>query len=129
MKFSTKAEYGLKAMTNLAKDFPLQKSIKIISQEEKVSLKYLERLIGKLKKSDLVASSKGKNGGYSLIKNPVGITVGEIVEALEGPIAPMKCVGKYCALKKQCASSVVWSRLGEQIRQTLYSIKLSDLIK
>jgi DNA-binding IscR family transcriptional regulator len=53
--------------------------------------------------------------------------VGEIIEVLEGPIAPMGCEGKACALG--CSSSFVWLKVGTQIKKTLYAIKLSDLIK
>jgi len=126
MKFSTKAEYGLKAMVNLAEAFPVQKNLKSVSNEENISIKYLEQLFSKLKKADLIISSKGKSGGYTLSRKPTQIKVGEVVEILEGPIAPMGCAGKACALK--CVSSVVWVKLGEQIKKTLYKIKLSDLI-
>jgi Rrf2 family protein len=126
MKFSTKAEYGLKAMVNLAESFPVQKNLKSVSQEENISIKYLEQLFSKLKKANLIISSKGKSGGYTLAKKPTLIKVGEIVEILEGLIAPMGCEGKSCSLK--CASSIVWVKLGEQIKKTLYKIKLSDLI-
>ncbi|HEX7586310.1 MAG TPA: Rrf2 family transcriptional regulator [Patescibacteria group bacterium] len=129
MKFSTRAEYGLKAMANLAKDFPAQKTVKDISKEENISVKYLERLIGELRKKNLVTSQRGKNGGYVLGKNPKNIRVGEIVEILDGPISPMKCVGKFCALEHRCSSSFVWTKVGAQIKKTLYSIKLSELIK
>jgi Rrf2 family protein len=128
MKFSTRAEYGLKAMANLAKDFPRQKVLRQISKEEKISVKYLERLIGELRKENLVQSQKGKNGGYTLNKNPKNIKVGEIVEVLDGPISPMGCVGKICALEHQCSSSFVWIKVGAQIKKTLYAIKLSELI-
>jgi len=129
MKFSTRAEYGLKAMANLAKDFPAQKTVKDISREEKISAKYLERLMGELRNRKLVKSHKGKSGGYVLARKPSAIRVGEIVEVLDGPIAPMKCVGKFCALKRECSSNFVWMKVGEQIKKTLYDIKLSDLIK
>jgi Rrf2 family protein len=128
MKFSTRAEYGLKAMANLAGCFPEQKALKIISGEENISAKYLERLVGELRKKNLVKSQKGKSGGYVLSRNPKNIRVGEIVEILDGPIAPMKCVGKFCALEHQCSSSFVWNKVGKQIEKTLYAIKLSDLI-
>jgi len=128
MKFSTKAEYGLRAMTSLAFDFPEKKSIGDIAKLENISIKYLERLMNELRKSELIKSYKGKKGGYVLSRNPKKIKVGEIVEALEGLISPMDCESKKCK-SKQCFSRVVWVELGRQIRKTLYSIKLSDLIK
>jgi Rrf2 family transcriptional regulator, iron-sulfur cluster assembly transcription factor len=128
MKFSTRAEYGLKAMTNLAKSFPERKSLLLISREEGISIKYLEQLFAELKKHQLVKSYKGKTGGYALRENPKKITAGEIIETLEGSISPMKCAGASCALEHGCSSSLVWAKLGLQIRKTLYGIKLSELI-
>lgn len=127
MKFSTKAEYGLKAIVNLAQAYPRQKSIKTLSDEESVSVKYLERLMGTLRKKGLVNSEKGSSGGYTLARLPQDIPVGEIIEALDGPIAPMKCSGSLCA--KNCASSSIWIELENQIKKTLYSTTLKKLIK
>ena len=128
MKFSTKAEYGLKAMTNLAQCYPDQKTIGDIAQQEDISQKYLERLMVKLRDGNVVISSKGKMGGYVLSKNPKDIPVGLIIEILDGDIAPMRCVGKFCASRDKCPSSVVWDAIGQQVKKTVYKIKLSDLI-
>ncbi len=128
MKFSTRAEYGLKAMVNLAESYPSQKALKDIAREENISVKYLENLIARLKRSNLVGSQRGKNGGYILSGKPEQLSVGRIIEVLEGPIAPMKCASKACTQKGKCASRVVWKKLEEQIRKTLYSMKLGDLI-
>lgn len=127
MKFSTKAEYGLKAMVNLAACYPRQKSLREISRGENISAKYLERLIGELRKNNLVVSSKGKSGGYVLVRKPSLIKVGEIVEALEGPISTRGC--GLCQAENKCASSIVWLKLEREIKKTLGHIKLSDLIK
>jgi Rrf2 family protein len=128
MKFSTRAEYGLKAMVNLAQCYPEQKNIKTLSVQEGISVKYLERLMNELRKAKLVRSQQGKTGGYTLAKKPEIIKVGQIIEILEGTIAPMKCAETKCVLKNKCSSSLVWDKLGEQIRKTLYGIKLSDVI-
>lgn len=128
MKFSTKAEYGLKAMANLAKAESGVKTIKIIAKEESISIKYLERLLNVLRKNNLVESFKGTNGGYALKKSAKKITLAEIIIALEGPIAPMKCVGRTCKMEQSCSSKVVWEVLGTQIEKTLRNIKLSSLI-
>lgn len=129
MKFSTKAEYGLKAMVNLAKNEGQSKNIKMIAKEESISVKYLERLLNVLRKEGLVESFKGTNGGYALKKTAAKISVADIVIALEGPIAPMKCVGRTCHMEHSCSSKVVWEVLGAQIEKTLGNIKLSNLIK
>ena len=127
MKFSTKGEYGLRLAVNLAKSYPQIKNIKDIATEEKISLKYLERLIGELRKNEIVKSFKGKDGGYVLAKEPKKISAGIVIEAMEGSFTS-KCQGTHCQHVKQCPSSFVWIKLGEQIKKTLYAIKLSDLI-
>ncbi|HRY82155.1 MAG TPA: Rrf2 family transcriptional regulator [Candidatus Moranbacteria bacterium] len=128
LNFSTKGEYGLRAVVNLARSYPKIKNIKAISIEENISAKYLERLIGELRKNNLVKSIKGKNGGYVLARKPREISAGEVIEVMEGQMTS-KCNGTHCAHMKDCASSVVWIKLGEQIKKTLYGIKLSELIK
>jgi Rrf2 family protein len=128
MKFSTKGEYGLRLAVNLGKNYPQRKSVGDISAEENISLKYLERLIGELRKNNLVESLKGKNGGYILTKDPKEIPVGEVIEIMEGPLTS-KCANTNCGHIKNCPSSLVWIKLEQAIKKTLYDIKLSDLIK
>ncbi|MFA7319447.1 MAG: Rrf2 family transcriptional regulator [Parcubacteria group bacterium] len=128
MKFSTKGEYGLRLAVNLARSYPTIKNTKDIATEENISLKYLERLIGELRKKEIVKSFKGKDGGYILAREPKNISAGEVIETMEGSFTS-KCTSTHCAHVKKCSSSFVWIKLGEQIRKTLYGIKLSDLIK
>jgi Rrf2 family transcriptional regulator, cysteine metabolism repressor len=128
MRFSTRAGYGLRAMVNLAKNYPSQKNLQEISKKEGISLKYLEQLFQILRKGHLVLSQKGREGGYTISRKPKDIKVGEIIELLEGPIAPMQCAEGKCDAKCNCASSIVWTKLQGQIKETLYKMKLSDLI-
>lgn len=128
MKFSTKAEYGLRAMVILARDYPYLKSISEISFEENISAKYLEQIFIKLRGASIVVSQKGKSGGYTLTREPSQITVGEIVETLEGKIEPTKCYSVACK-NSACASKKVWIKLSQEIKKTLDNIKLSDLIQ
>ena len=129
MKFSTKAEYGVKAMVNLAQCYPQQKTIKEIAEQEDISQKYLERLMVSLRNGGVVESSMGKTGGYVLAKDPKKISMDEVIEILDGEIAPMRCAGKFCASQHKCPSSAVWINLGMQIKKTLNKMKLSDLTK
>jgi len=128
VKISTKGEYGLRAAVNLAQNYPKIKNVKEISQEENISLKYLERLVGEMRKKEIVKSFKGKDGGYILAKKPSEISAGEVIESMEGKMIP-KCYGTNCSNIGKCASSSVWIKLDEQIKKTLYEIKLSDLIE
>lgn len=128
MRFSTRAEYGLKAMTSLASAYPETLAVREISLREHIPSKYLERIIGILRRQNLVKSFKGNIGGYALSKNPRNMKVGEIIEALDGPIRPMGCESPECQAVS-CGPKKIWINLGKLMRKNLYSIKLSELIK
>src|SRR2546430_14984230 len=91
MMFSTKAEYGVRVMVELARrageePIPLAE----IAAHDGLPLAYLEHLVARLRKAGLVDSRRGSRGGYLLARSPVDITMAEIVEALEGAIAPLE---------------------------------------
>ncbi len=133
MKFSTRSSYGLRAMVKLARNYHQGPySLHKLAKEERISLPYLERLIGKLKRANLVKSTKGLKGGYELAKPPKNIKVGEIFEVLEGSLAPFFCVtekGMLICKSKHCAGKRVWQQLQKDIAKSLNSFTLSDLIK
>ena len=121
-------------MAGLANCYPYGPvSLAQIAKEENISLAYLEQLMGILRKKGLVVSTRGARGGYRLAKNPKCITVGEVVRALEGPIAPVDCVSEVdakCRCDRQvgCPTKVVWERLRDSIADTLDSTTLADLV-
>ncbi|OGY41221.1 MAG: hypothetical protein A2Y82_02200 [Candidatus Buchananbacteria bacterium RBG_13_36_9] len=133
MRFSTKSEYGLRALVNLAKNQGKEPySLAKIAKDEKISLAYLERLFAKLKKAKIVVSVKGVKGGYKLARPLAKISVKDILTALEGSLAPYTCVGleSLCNKKScECQTKIVWQKLDQGITRTLSLIKLSDLIK
>ena len=93
MKLSTKGRYGVAAMYELALHYgegPI--SLKSIAQKQGISEHYLEQLICTLRNSGYVTSIRGAQGGYILAKDPKGITVGDIIIAMEGPIALVDCL-------------------------------------
>jgi len=135
MKISKKAEYGLTAMVHLAKSQFRNKasknskavSIRQISNIEGVPFDFLSKIFSGLEKAGLVSSKHGANGGYYLAKPANTITAGIIVETIEGKINPVNCF--LCSKAKTCMSKNVWDKVGKSLSKTLYSIKLSDLIK
>lgn len=129
MMFSTRSEYGLKTMVNLAKCYPEHKSLQRIAQEEHVPFKYLEKLARTLFQKKLVESLPGKAGGYKLKSHPKKYKVLTIIESLEGPLVPMQCAIGYCRIKHPCSSSKVWKALGKEVKNVLNKITLNDLIK
>jgi Rrf2 family protein len=90
MKITKRGEYGLRALLALA-CVSGQKTLSLreISIQEKLPVKFLEQIMMILKRSNFVESVKGKHGGYSLSRPPEEITVGEIIRAIDGPLAPV----------------------------------------
>src|ERR671929_816763 len=93
MMFSTKAEYGVRVLVELARrggatPVPLAE----IAEANGLPLAYLEHLVARLRKAGLVESRRGARGGYLLARSAEDITMAEVVEALEGSIAPIECI-------------------------------------
>lgn len=132
MKFSTKSEYGLRALVCLAKQQDFY-SLAQIAKQEKISLPYLERLFAKLKKAKIVESQKGVKGGYKLTKPADQINIKDIFIALGEDISPYNCIcldlPSVCQKKGcKCHVKIVWQKLDHEISRTLEEIKLGDLI-
>jgi len=90
---SRKTKYGLKALTFLAKQRNMNPvSIAVIAESENISQKFLESILLTMKKAKILASKKGKGGGYYLLKPANAIKIAEVYRVLEGPIAMVPCV-------------------------------------
>lgn len=114
LKLSTKGRYGLRAFIDLAvcgEGQPV--SLASIAQRQEISVSYLEQLMAKLRKAGLVESVRGVNGGYSLARPADEISVGDVLRALEGDLAPVECAGigtdsgAHCSGSSQCVSKIV----------------------
>lgn len=139
MMFSTRAEYGVRLMVELARrggDEPVP--LAEISDAEGLPLAYLEHLAARLKRAGLIESRRGARGGYLLAREPGLITMAEVVEALEGSIAPIECISAspdgtlVCTREHRpgdiCTTKLLWTRVRSSIVSTLQDCKLSDLI-
>lgn len=94
---SKKAKYGLKAVLYLAKNHSRDDgniNIAELSQKEYIPRKFLEKILLELKRSNILQSRMGRNGGYFLSRNPDKISMGEIVRILDGPLGPLPCVSE-----------------------------------
>jgi len=103
-----------------------------IAKEEKISLKYLERLFAGLKKAGLVKAEIGAGGGYKLANSASKINIYDIIKALEGKLSAFHCTGKkekvYCNVKCDCAVTYVLTRVEQAITKTMKDIKLNQLL-
>jgi len=131
MKVLAKTQYGLRAMIYLAKfrDKNTPLSLKEISKKEGIPFDYLEKIMTKLKRGNLIKSKKGSQGGYFLAKAPEKIKISQIIEALEGRPKLAKCFENFCQRSKNCKAKILWSKLQRSINLTLESITLKDLIR
>ena len=134
MRLSTRGHYGLKAMFDLAHNYgsgPI--SLKTVAERQNLSDHYLEQLIAMLRKAGLVKSMRGAKGGYFLAREPSEIRVGDVIRALEGPIAPVHCVSETdpgnCNEADYCITRTVWARVRDGIARVLDSITLADLCR
>jgi Rrf2 family protein len=108
---TNKGKYGLKAMVYLAGLPPGQPALVAdIAATNNIPKKFLDAILGELRTAGLVHSKKGRGGGYILAKSPVEIMVGEIVRALDGPLAPIACASRNfyrrcddCPTEVQCS--------------------------
>ncbi|MBA7503168.1 HTH-type transcriptional regulator CymR [subsurface metagenome] len=135
MLLSTKGEYGVRCMLDLALRYgqgPI--SIQDISKREGISKNYIEQLFVRLRHAKLIKSVRGPKGGYLLISQPRRIKIGDVVRALEGPIAAIRCVQPQnskdlCERISTCVLYILWKRLTDKINEVLDSATLEDLCK
>lgn len=136
MKLSTKGRYGLRAMVDLADHQETNPvSISSISARQDISISYLEQLLAKLRKAGLVKSVRGAQGGYVLTRKAEEISVGEILNILEGDLTPVNCTElsnndeKSCNGSQYCVTKYVWQRINDSIQDTVNNIWLSELVE
>jgi Rrf2 family transcriptional regulator, cysteine metabolism repressor len=141
MMFSTKAEYGVHVMAHLARsDGEEPIALGAIAEAEGLPVAYLEHLVQRLRKAGLVESTRGAHGGYRLARPATTITMAEVVEALEGSIAPIECISAgtdgslVCSREIKtdgpaCPTKLLWTRVQGSIVRTLEDITLAELAK
>ena len=132
MKLSTKGRYGVRAMMDLALHYgegPVL--LKDIAKRQQISERYLEHLVLSLKAAGLVNSTRGAHGGFTLAKPPSQIRLSEIIQIMEGSIAPVACVDdpKVCSLADLCVTRDIWCEMEKAMSGVLESTTLEDLVQ
>jgi Rrf2 family protein len=132
LRLTTKGEYGVRAMLEIAKNYDFGPiTIKEISERQEVSVAYLEQILNKLRRVGLIHSLKGPGGGYVLAEKPEEVSIGKILKTLEGPFAVTACLvpdTRECNRMDSCVSRLMWKALSEKIENFLEAITLQDLI-
>lgn len=132
MKISTKGRYGLRAMVDLAANSKGEHvALCNIAERQGISINYLEQVFSILRKSGLVKSVKGAQGGYVLSEKPENITVGRILRALEGPLLIIdendENSGRGETNIQHCLKVIVWDKINESLNDLVDSMTLKDI--
>ncbi len=131
MRLTTKGQYAVRAMVNLAcngKEKPV--TLKDISEEEGISQTYLEQLFAKLRQGNVVKSVRGPGGGYVLARPASEISVGDVIIEVEEPLNPVSCLDdkpQECDRFDTCTTKRVWQGLGDRIKEFLNSVSIEEL--
>ena len=132
MKLSTRGRYATRALLDLAlhqAEEPVL--IKDIARRQQISQRYLEHLITSLISGGILRSTRGAKGGISLARPPEQIKMGEVIQLLEGSVAPVECVIKpeVCDRSKACVTRDIWCELKDAIDGVLNSTTFQDLVE
>jgi Rrf2 family protein len=106
-------------------------ALKDIAERQDISKKYLEQIVPMLNKSGILRTNRGNKGGYMLAKAPNELTVGDVLRATEGNLAPVSCLEyepNTCPRREDCATLYIWEGLYKAVNEYLDSITLQDII-
>ena len=135
MKLSKRCEYALRALTRLASPAAAAKlSIQEIARQEAIPKKFLEQVLLGLKQAGIVRSSRGRTGGYTLRGAPDRVTLGEIVAAVDGPLASLPCTNPTapvqcaeCLSMEDCWLRALMTQVGDAVAAVLDQVTLADM--
>jgi len=132
MRLTTKGRFAVTAMIDLAlrqSNGPV--TLAAISQRQQISLSYLEQLFGKLRRHELVESTRGPGGGYALARKAAEITVADIILSVDEPIDATQCGGKENCMGDdvgRCMTHELWAALNVRMVEFLDSVTLQKLV-
>ena len=130
MAYSTRIRYGLRLLANLANQGANRYvSIAEIAEEEGVSTKYLEQIVGLLRPLGILSSLRGARGGYALTCSPADVSLESVFETLGGLPAPVPCADttEVCERISFCVTRPFWLEFDAHVRQYLRAQTLADL--
>lgn len=133
MRVSTRSDYGLRALIELASHYgggPLQSSE--IALRRHIPEQYLDQLLTTLRKAGFIRSVRGPAGGHELIRDPHDLKVREVIESLEGSLSPVSWLDEppeHTDHPHQCGQREIWERIRDATTEILSSYSISDLLE
>ena len=131
MRLTTKGRFAVTAMIDLAlRQGTGPVTLAAISQRQQISLSYLEQLFGKLRRKELVESTRGPGGGYTLARKAGDITVADIILSVDEPIDATQCGGRENCMGEagRCMTHELWASLNQRMVEFLESVTLQKLV-
>ena len=131
MKFTLGTEYGIRALIELAARYgegPVP--ARAIAKAQGIPVRFLEHQLAALHKAGIVDSQRGANGGAALARDPSDIRISEVIDALEGPLAPMYCLEPHdesCVQTLQCGVQELWMRVESAVRTVFEQTTIADI--
>jgi len=133
MLISSKGRYALRVMIDLAEhDTGGYIVLMDIAKRQEISEKYLEGILAVLSRDGFVSALRGRGGGYKLSRSPQEYTVGSILKAADGPLAPVACLEtpeNACPRADSCRTLPLWTKLDHVMDDYLESVTLADLLR
>ena len=130
MWVSTRAQYGMRALVEIALSGSEPLSLKVVAERQSLSQHYLEQIMAVLRRAGYVEAVRGAHGGYRVAKSLNKITAFEVVELLEGSLAPVSCIEdeETCERTGNCSTESLWRRVDSAVREVLSATSLADLV-
>ena len=132
IRVSTRGRYALRAMVDVAVNADGRPVLRQdIAERQALSADYVAQLFSDLRRAGLVEGVKGPGGGYRLARDPASITAGDVISAVEGPVAVVGCTvpsdDPACSRIDRCVAHTLWKRLSESISELLDSVTIGEL--
>lgn len=131
LRLTNAGDYAIRSMifiASLPEDAVVLRSE--ICESQKIPSSFMAKILRSLVRAQLLRSTRGVNGGFSLAKNPAEITLLDVLEAIEGPLSLTDCVPtpEECAHSANCPANTVWAKVQDSIKKILNGTTLEDLV-
>lgn len=130
MKITAKSRYALRVLLDLAvHDGGGSRTIKEIAASQGISEKFISRIAVSLRRAGLLATERGVNGGLRLARLPENITLLDIVQAMDGPLALLRCLVRpgVCARQGRCAAENAWGKVARSLAESMRGVTLAEV--
>ncbi len=135
MRISAKGEYAAKAVLSLTLKYPDVVTIQEIARRHRIPLKYLEHILLELKRAGILESRRGVHGGYTLARPPEKISVGEVLQTVDGRFSESSCAealaeaSYVCPESESCGLKQVWEDVQGAMEKILFATSFDDVRK